>query len=187
MKGMVFTEFLEMVEENFGWEVAEDIVDESDLPSGGAYTSVGTYDHNEMVAMVVVLSEKTGVAIPDLLKAYGKYLFGRFNQLYGTFFEGVDGTFEFLSSIDQYIHVEVKKLYPEAELPKFDYEHPDDNTLVLIYSSSRPFADFAEGLLMGCLDHYGESITLEREDLNEANGKEAKFTLVRVPQSVAAD
>ena len=71
MKGMVFTEFLEMVEDQFGWEIAEDIVEESNLPSGGAYTSVGTYDHNEMVSMVVALSEKTGLDIPTLLKAYG--------------------------------------------------------------------------------------------------------------------
>ena len=187
MKGMVFTEFLEMVEDLFGWEVAEDIVEENDLPSGGAYTAVGTYSHEEMVAMVVSLSEKTGMAIPDLLKAYGKHLFGRFNSLYGSFFENVTGTFNFLSSIDQYIHVEVRKLYPEAELPKFDYEYPDENTLIMIYSSSRPFADFAEGLLIGCVEHFGEEISIDREDLNEANGKEAKFTLVKIPETVAAD
>ena len=187
MKGMVFTEFLEMVEDTFGWEIAEDIVEESNLPSGGAYTSVGTYDHKEMVTMVVALSEKTGLDIPTLLKAYGKHLFGRFSTLYGTFFEGVSGTFDFLKSIDQYIHVEVRKLYPDAELPKFDYEYPNDETLVMIYSSKRPFADFAEGLLMGCLEHFGESIEIHREDLNEANGTEAKFTLVKVPESVAAD
>ncbi len=187
MKGMVFTEFLEMVEDQFGWEIAEDIVEESNLPSGGAYTAVGTYDYQEMVAMVVTLSKKTEVAIPDLLKAYGKHLFGRFNSLYGNFFEGVDGTFQFLSTIDQYIHVEVRKLYPEAELPKFEYEHPNDHTLIMIYSSKRPFADFAEGLLIGCIDHFGESVTIEREDLNAADGTEAKFTLVKVTESIAAD
>lgn len=184
---MVFTEFLEMVEDSFGWEVAEDIVEESDLPSGGAYTAVGTYSHTEMVSMVVKLSEKTGVAIPDLLKAYGKHLFGRFNSLYGSFFENVSGTFDFLSSIDQYIHVEVRKLYPEAELPKFDYEYPNEHTLVMIYSSKRPFADFAEGLLMGCVEHFGEKITIDREDLNAADGTDAKFTLVRETEAVAAD
>ncbi|MEM8862177.1 MAG: heme NO-binding domain-containing protein [Chloroflexota bacterium] len=180
MKGIVFTEFLEMVEEKFGWEMAEDLVDESDLPSGGAYTSVGTYDHQEMVSMVITLSQKTDISVPDLLKTYGKHLFGRFRTLYGQFFENAEGIFDFLSSIDNYIHVEVRKLYPEAELPSFTYQNIDDHTLVLIYQSSRPFADFAEGLLMGSIEHFGQEINLFREDLNKADGTEAKFTLVKV-------
>ncbi len=177
MKGMVFTEFLEMVEDEFGWEVADEIIEESNLPSGGAYTSVGTYPHTEMVSLVVNLSKKTEVAVPDLLKAYGRYLFKRFNDAYGTFFENVESTFDFLQKIENYIHVEVLKLYPEAELPSFDYERPSENQLVMFYKSERPFADFAEGLIQGCILHFGESITIEREDLNEANGSEAKFIL----------
>ncbi|MEM9776337.1 MAG: heme NO-binding domain-containing protein [Chloroflexota bacterium] len=187
MKGIVFTEFLEMVEDQFGWELAEDIVDESDLPSGGAYTAVGTYHHQEIVSMVVTLSQKVNAPVPDLLKAFGTYLFGRFHVLYGSFFEGVESAFDFLASIDQYIHVEVRKLYPEAELPAFSYEYPDENTLVMNYSSSRPFADFAEGLLMGCIQHFDESITIERKDLNQSDGREAKFTLIRIPEPVAGD
>jgi hypothetical protein len=49
MKGMVFTEFLEMVEAKFSADMVDDIISDSDLPNGGAYTSVGTYDHSELV------------------------------------------------------------------------------------------------------------------------------------------
>ena len=52
MKGIVFREFLEMVEEAFGMDVADQIIEESDLPSGGAYTSVATYDHHEILTLV---------------------------------------------------------------------------------------------------------------------------------------
>ena len=52
MKGMVFTEFLEMVESTFSADMVDDIIDDSAPPSGGAYTSVGTYDHQELVGMV---------------------------------------------------------------------------------------------------------------------------------------
>ncbi|MBA1333177.1 heme transporter CcmB, partial [Candidatus Endoriftia persephone str. Guaymas] len=44
MKGIVFSKFIEFVEERFSPEMADDIIESSDLPSGGAYTSVGTYD-----------------------------------------------------------------------------------------------------------------------------------------------
>ncbi len=52
MKGMVFTEFLEMVEDRFSPEIADRIITASDLRSGGAYTAVGTYEHSEMIQLV---------------------------------------------------------------------------------------------------------------------------------------
>ena len=45
MKGIVFTEFLEMVEDKFSADMVDDIIDDCDLASGGAYTAVGTYPH----------------------------------------------------------------------------------------------------------------------------------------------
>lgn len=196
MKGMVFTEFLEMVEDAFGWEVAEAIVEESDLESGGVYTAVGTYPHAEMVQMVVKLSEHTGLSIPDLLKTYGKHLFGRFSENYSDFFKEVESTFSFLSGIENYIHVEVRKLYPEAELPSFEYEKPSENELIMFYKSERPFADFAEGLIMGCIEHFKEDIEIQRSDLGDKPGHAAQFHLILNPskesqeainQQVAAD
>jgi len=43
MKGIVFAEFLDLVEDKFSIEMAERIIDECDLPSKGAYTTIGTY------------------------------------------------------------------------------------------------------------------------------------------------
>ena len=42
MKGIIFTEFMQMVEDRFSIEVAEEIIDAATLPSGGSYTSLGT-------------------------------------------------------------------------------------------------------------------------------------------------
>lgn len=56
MKGMVCTEFIEMAEEKFGFDAVESMLAGSNLTDGGAYTAVGTYDHGEMIQMVVRLS-----------------------------------------------------------------------------------------------------------------------------------
>ncbi|MGH8626303.1 MAG: heme NO-binding domain-containing protein, partial [Gammaproteobacteria bacterium] len=103
MKGVVFTEFLEMVEDRFSPEVADRIIEASNLPSGGAYTAIGTYDHTEMTQLVTQLSAATGTAVPVLVHAFGQYLFGRFVALYPQFFEGVESAFPFLEKIDGYI------------------------------------------------------------------------------------
>lgn len=177
MRGIVFTEFLDLVEEKFSPDMADTIIEASDLPSKGAYTSLGTYDHSEMLQLVTHLSQKTNIPVPALLRTFGEHLFTRFSEGYPVFFEGISHAFEFLKNLDGYIHVEVRKLYPDAELPKFDYETPSENTLVMIYSSSRPFGDLAEGLLSGCIKHFAKPIEIKRENL-ESNGKtKIRFTL----------
>ncbi|MEM6802695.1 MAG: heme NO-binding domain-containing protein [Bacteroidota bacterium] len=177
MKGMVFTEFLEMVEDQFGFETADKIIENSDLASGGVYTSVGTYHHSEMVQLVSNLSKESEINIEDLLQAFGKHLFSQFASGYGRFFEDVTDSFKFLSGIENYIHVEVKKLYPDAELPTFEIETKSDNELIMLYKSERGFADFAQGLILGCITHFKEDVQIQREDLNGT--KEVRFTLQR--------
>ncbi|MDP3814995.1 heme NO-binding domain-containing protein [Pseudomonas sp.] len=179
MKGIVFTEFMEMVEARFGLQTLDRIIGQAHLLNDGAYTAVGTYDHQELVQLVVALSAATQVPVPDLIKAFGQHLFGRFVLSYPRLFEGVDSAFAFLRSIDHHIHVEVRKLYPDAELPSFSYEGLGPDNLVMLYQSRRPFADLAEGLILGCIEHYGEAIELRREDLESGANNRSRFILTR--------
>ena len=177
MKGVVFTEFLEMVETNFSADMANDIIADSQLPNGGAYTAVGTYPHAELGRLVIQLSKKTGTKVPDLLKAYGRHLFARFHAGYPAFFENVSDGFGFLQSIEKVVHVEVRKLYPDAELPSFETVLVSENRLSMIYRSPRCLGDFAEGLMEGCFAHFNEQVTVDRVD--EAGGKVVRFDLTR--------
>jgi hypothetical protein len=176
---MVFTEFLEMVEDVFSPEVADSILTNSDLPSGGVYTALGAYDHDEMVTLVKALSAATNTPIPDLLRAFGKHLFGRFAVSHPQFFTDKSDAFTFLAGVDNYIHVEVRKLYPDAELPKFTYERPNDDTLVMTYQSTRPFADLAEGLIHGCAAHFGEQLSVDRRTISTEPETCVEFSLSR--------
>ena len=180
MKGIIFTEFLEMVEDKFSPEVADKIVEASNLSTGGAYTSVGTYHHAELIEMVGHLSNESGIEVVPLVKVFGEHLFGRFVDLYPDFFVGVDTCFDFLNLIENHVHVEVQKLYPEAELPTFGTEQPDPTVLEMTYQSQRPLAPVAEGLILGCIAHYKENITLQSEDLSDGANTKVKFTLEKL-------
>lgn len=179
MKGVVFTEFLDMVEDRFSANMVDDIIDDARLPHGGVYTAVGTYPHSEIVAMVVALSQRSGVPAPDLIRVFGQHLFGRFVQAYPAFFTDVKDAFQFLSGIEDIIHAEVLTLYPDAQLPRFIVEHHDSHRLVLLYQSPRHFEDLAEGLLHGCVAHFGEPIQIEREDHADADARGQRFTLTK--------
>ena len=54
---MIFTEFLDMIDEEHGLAAKHAIISQSGLPNSGAYTSVGDYDVHELVRLVVATSE----------------------------------------------------------------------------------------------------------------------------------
>lgn len=176
MKGIVFTEFLEMVENAYGYEVADKIIQKSELKSGGVYSAVGTYEHAEMVQLVTHLSEEVETPVEALLGVYGNYFFKILVDSYPQFFKGIKNAFQFLSGIESYIHVEVLKLYPDAELPHFEIEQVDPSTLEMTYHSERKLHAFAEGLIAGSIDHFKEDISVKKE-LIKTDGSIVKFTL----------
>ncbi|MEI6411039.1 MAG: heme NO-binding domain-containing protein [Bacteroidota bacterium] len=176
MKGMVFTSFLDLVEEKFGYEMVDRILLSCDLPSKGVYTSVGTYEHSEMVQLVTALSKETQVPVSDLLKTYGNYFFPILSNGYPQFITEAPSALDLLERIEHHIHVEVIKLYPDAELPRFDTRRIDAQTLELVYHSKRKMADFAEGLILSTFEHYKEQAQIEREDITE-DGSVVRFVI----------
>lgn len=180
MKGIVFSEFIEMVEDVFSPEIADQIIYESKLDSEGAYTAVGTYDHNEILAMVTRLSELKSIPINDLVQAFGKHLLMRFTKLYPNFFDNVNDTFSFLDTIENHVHVDVIKLYPDAELPSFTVERPDKMSLIMSYQSTRPFAMLAQGLIEGAAEYYNDNISINMVDLSNGEGNHARFELKKL-------
>lgn len=178
MLGIVFTEFFEMVEEKFGYEMVDGLIELSNSPTKGVYTAIGTYDHAEIVEHVVNLHKKTEIAIPDLLRTFGQYLHGTFAKNYSGFFNEASNGFDFLESIERYIHVEVKKLYPNAELPTFDSERIGDDQMILHYKSDRRMGDFAFGLIEKTMEYYKEPAEIKMENV-EADGSQVKFIITK--------
>ncbi len=156
MKGVVFVELIKMAEDAFGEDTVDDVLEKADLENGGAFTTVGNYPCSELVKIVVAFSEFSGLS-PDVLQTkFGHWMMGFFIQHYPEFFEKKDSAFALLESVDQEIHVEVRKLYPDAELPRFDTARRGDNTLEMVYSSPRPLHAFCQGLIEACLLHFDE-------------------------------
>jgi len=184
MKGVVFTEFVELVEVAFSPDIADQIIDECDLESGGAYTSLGTYNHEELLSMVVQLSRVTDQSVAELVRTFGRHLADRFREQFPQFFDKPD-LFSFLESIEGFIHVEVRKLYPDAELPSFETERPAENQLVMKYSSTRPFADLANGLIQRSIELFEAPAELTYQDTSNGTGTQAEFTITLDPRPVA--
>ena len=164
MQGAVFTAFSDMVIEKLGMGQWNKILEEVSPESEGIYTSVAQYADDELIAMVVALSEDTGIPVPELVKSFGEYLFSILYENSPTDISHVDNLKDFLLLIDGVIHKEVKRLYPDAYLPTFDYSEGEEGQLIMYYESKRKLCHLSEGLIEGAAAQFGQKIRIDHPE-----------------------
>lgn len=177
MLGIIFESYIGFLEEDFGIEICEEIIDKACPDGDASFTAVGNYSFDRMLDFVVASNDVTKVDVPDLLKGFGLYLFPHLMDGYGSMLGDIKHSFEMIECIENHIHVEVKKLYPNAELPTFNTHKKDDGVLVVEYKSARPLAHLAMGLLEGCCKHFGNKVDITHTDQEVSDGYAAIFEL----------
>ena len=178
MKGIVFTEFLDLVEEKFGLEMVDAVISQSKLESKGVYTSIGTYSFSELLQLLQNLQTKTGISIDNLLLIYGEHFFSVIETNYKDLLSSYNDPIEMLASIENHIHVEVRKIYTDAELPTFIIKEKTKKTLILIYKSSRSMHHFGLGLMNKTFEHFNSKATIVLEKIKK-DGTEVKFIITK--------
>ena len=176
MKGIVFTEFLDLVEDKFGLEMVDRIITASTLDSEGVYTAVGTYSFSEMLQLLQHLSGNTGISIDNLLLVYAEHFFSVIEKSYPGLLATYKDPIEMISSIENHIHVEVRKIYPDAELPTFEVVEKTKDSLIIIYKSSRAMHHFGLGLMNKTFAHFNSTAKIDLEKIKE-DGTEVRFII----------
>ncbi|MBO1081230.1 heme NO-binding domain-containing protein [Roseomonas haemaphysalidis] len=177
MKGRVFTELFDHVEKRYGIDMVDDIVDAAQLPHDGVYASTGSYPFQEMVSLVKALSATTGRSLPEILEPFGTHCFESWVSDAPHYFSRDRSLFDILEGIDAFHEVEVRKLYPDAELPSFQPEARSASSLTLGYHSCKPLAPLALGVIRGAATHLGQEVALSIEP---ATGPRGAYTRIHV-------
>lgn len=177
MKGIIFVELLKMAEDLLGEDRVDAAIEGAALPSGGAYTSVGNYPCAELTALVQGFSAESGLPPAELQRVFGHWMMRAFATHYPEFFRTNPDALGMLQSIEAEIHVEVRKLYPDSELPRFDARRTAPDRLELDYTSPRPLAPFCHGLIEGCLAHYGTTADIQSVDRSDPDLTRRDFVI----------
>jgi hypothetical protein len=162
MKGVVFNLLEEIVVREHGEETWELLLDRAGLD--GVYTSLGSYPDGDLMALVAVAAEALALPADEVVRWYGRHALPLLAARYPALFEPHAGTRAFVLTLNEMIHPEVRKLYPGAETPAFEFDASDPKRLVMEYHSSRRLCAFAEGLLLGAGDHFGETLAIEQPE-----------------------
>ena len=160
MKGVIFNLAEQVVTDAYGVDAWDDILDRAGLD--GAYTSLGSYPDADLGALVTASAERLGVEPAVVVRTIGEGAMPVLAQRYAEFFSPHATTREFLLTLNDIIHPEVRKLYPGADVPEFGFEVEGDDVLLLSYRSHRRLCPLAEGFVTGAATHYGETVVMHQ-------------------------
>jgi hypothetical protein len=161
MKGLIFNLLESAVVAEHGEDTWDELLDRAGLE--GAWTSVGSYPHQDLLAVVAAAATQWNWSQDDVIRWFGRAAIPPLAAAYPTFFAAHASTFPFLRTLNDVHHLEVLKVYPDADLPVFAFDPSrEERVLTMRYSSARALCTFGEGLIHGAGDYFGEALAVEQ-------------------------
>lgn len=188
MKGIIFTEFLDLVEERFGLEMVDKIICQSKLDSQGIYTSIGTYSFYEFLQLLHNLSKNKSISLVNLLRVFAAQIFSAMDSIYPDMLTSYNDSIEMIAAMNQHIEKifttvnaspeELLKAKSFSPLPQFTVKEKAKNSLIIHYKSERGMQHFWLGLMHEMFQHFNETATIVLEKVKK-DGSEVKFTITK--------
>src|SRR5476651_2669067 len=127
MKGIVFNLLEEVVRREHGEDTWDDLLHTAGLD--GAYTSLGSYDDGQMFKIVAAAADALKVSQYDVVRWFGRKALPLLATKYPGLFSAHTNTRSFVLALNDIIHPEVRKLYPGANVPEFNYDTSSPDVL----------------------------------------------------------
>lgn len=161
MLGIVFTSLIDMLETEASPDFANEVMSQARLSGVRDYAVAKNYPYEHMQRMVEVLVERTGKSANALLHEIGRYLFARLADDYRELLIEQEGLLNLLTWVDSELDDRVKKVNPDATIPRFTVLSRTDTAMRLHYYSTRDLHALAEGVMDAAAEFY--DCHLERE------------------------
>ena len=160
MKGIIFNVFEDFLDEKYGENTFDNIIEAMVPDVKEPFIAPGTYPDELLFSIIHKTMEEKNLELNPTLLEFGEFLFLQLAKKYPVFVKSHNNAKDFIKTIHDIIHVEVRKLFPEAVTPDFSYSNEKENEITITYTSKRSLFILAEGLINRCAKYYKEEIKL---------------------------
>ena len=175
MKGVIFNLLEEVVRREFGESEWNHVRQDADVDA--AFTSLGTYPDADLRELVAAVAKRAHKTPGEALQWFGRYSMPVLAAQYPAFFASQRSARSFILTLNEIIHPEVRRLYPGADVPNFDFDSSVPDELTLGYRSPRKLCALAHGFIEGAADHYGETVDVEQSECMHRGDARCVFRL----------
>jgi hypothetical protein len=161
MKGSIADCMAKMVIQLKGKEQWEAILETAGLPKTTTFLASQDIDDAAVLKVVGAACKVLGKTLPEIADAFGLYWVRYYApKIYSSYYQVMSAK-EFLLRMDT-VHEKVTKTLANAHPPRFTYEEPESNTLIMNYQSNRGLIDFLVGLIKGVGTHFNQPLTVTK-------------------------
>lgn len=176
MKGIIFNLLEEAVRQDHGERTWDLLLKQAELD--GAYTSLGNYPDEHLGRIVAAASAALKTTPDNVVRWAGRKVLPLLAKRYPKFMESHRTTRAFLLTLNNLIHPEVRKLYPGADAPNFDFDTTSPELLVMRYRSKRKLCSLALGMIESAAMHFGEEALIEHPHCMKSGADCCEFRIV---------
>jgi hypothetical protein len=186
VKGIIFNLFEDFVIANVGDEAYEEILASADLRTAEPFVGPGSYPDEDLMALMGQVVRRMNIPADETLRAFGRFCLPPLARRFPGFMTPHTHPKAFLLTVDSFHSTEVNKLFDGARCPRFRYESPALDRLIMRYQSERRMCALAEGLLDGVATYYGVPIRHVQTACMLRGDSECAFDLTFLPPGNAA-
>jgi len=176
MKGVIFNVLEDFIVAHSDEQTYEEIFASCPLHSHKGYVGPGTYPDADLNSIVAGACQRLGLVPDQAIELFGEFLFPRLAGKYPHFIEAHTDPLTFLKTVDEVIHVEVRKLMRNTNLPSItciDGATPD--TLIVKYQSDRQLCRLMHGLLKGVGVHFDVTLNISETECVRDGADSCRF------------
>ncbi|MEM2742187.1 MAG: heme NO-binding domain-containing protein [Candidatus Aenigmatarchaeota archaeon] len=163
MKGTIIICLRELVEGKFGKDKWANILKEAGVPDlDKGLTTFKDIDEAIVGKLFNATCKILGISFQQAADAFGDYWVNVYSQkYYKPYYMTAKNAKDFLLKMDE-VHQKTTQALPGSKPPRFDYEMPDDKTLIMKYKSHRNLIDVLVGLIKGVGKFYKENLQVRK-------------------------
>lgn len=174
MKGSLAISLRGMVEERFDRETWRRILDDANVPAHTLFMTVGDIDDRMYFDLVQATCRVLNWTQQEAWEQIGDYWVRVYTQkVYSRHYDSSKDARSFLLHMDS-VHRVVTQATPNAEPPRFEFEEPDEHSLLVRYISRRDMFVYFRALVRAVARHYGEDV-----DIREIAADRLRLTFSR--------
>lgn len=163
MKGHIFNLLEKFIIEVSDEMIYEEILDSCNFITQEPFVRPGTYPDEDLNELVEKTVERLGLTPKDAHFAFGKWVFPHLVKIAPPEALNHDNPKDLLLALDHIHTVELKKVIPDAQPPRFYCTDTGPDSLDMIYSSARGMFDLVDGVLASVEEYYSTKIEYIKE------------------------
>jgi hypothetical protein len=180
MKAFIVTSMVDMLDRQHGAGEVDAILAKAGLESLRGADPNDNLPVQHMVRLSMVAAETLNTEVDDLVEQFGWYIFG---VLVIEFPDQVSQPdfHAFLQAVNTKIHPEMRRRFPNAEVPTVTVAEVQGDSILVRYASKRPFTRLACGIISAASAHFGliSAVTVKESRFDEATGLHESLMWVR--------